>query len=297
LLTNPSANQTYSFSFGTNNAGLVVSGFQNFIIEVINPGVQNVTLANPSFTGNVSGLFSDTVGAGSGAATNENTGAVHNLTIVGASSGAGAVGTSLDPTTLLEMQADIGKAYAGNVTPPAYTTSGLAGTYGSLRIDSAGNYTYTLNPNAQLGASANDIFTLTTMDGNGFITATTVTFSAIFFPDPAKEHDACTSCRFRAYSTRNILRLLSLCFVSAGNQRSGKAGTAALPHGGPTHSDRVYHCTSSQSESCSRARRPQNYRRSVESVARCYCAAAATALASSRDDAATIAWNSLRISG
>src|SRR6185437_13151359 len=48
--------------------------------------------------------------------------------------------------------------------------------FGTLTIDSHGNYTYTVSPNAQSGV---DTFSVTTVDGYGFITATTLSFNAM----------------------------------------------------------------------------------------------------------------------
>jgi len=61
-----------------------------------------------------------------------------------------------------------GIAFAGSV----------AGVYGTLTINAAGNYGYAVNAGAELGSSALDVFTITTIDNTGFITSTQLSFIA-----------------------------------------------------------------------------------------------------------------------
>jgi hypothetical protein len=126
------------------------------VIELVSP--------NPSQsanTGSIPALFST--------ATDNDTAApqsptpVAGLTVIGVLSSvssmgieptSGGLGISLDPN-LAVMQ-----AVAGTTAALAYTGT-VAGTYGTLAIDSHGNYTY-----ASASASYNDVFTITTIDAN-----------------------------------------------------------------------------------------------------------------------------------
>ncbi len=176
LAAKPAASQTYSFTFGTNSVGLVVGGFQNFVIELINPLPTQNAGVQMNATGSVLTLFQDV--------TDNNTGAVQNATsagavVVGITAGAGATGTSLDPTrsqmtSLDQYLASGGKV--GSYTPTAFTGT-VSGTYGTLSIDAKGNYTYHVTSTTTSGY---DTFTFATEDGYGFLTATTLTF----FADP-----------------------------------------------------------------------------------------------------------------
>src|SRR6266404_7481310 len=91
----PAATQTYSFTFGTNSAGLVVGGFQNFVIELINPLPTQNAGVHMNATGSVLGLFQDVTDNNTGAAQNAGSAGV---TVVGITAGAGHTGTSLNPT-------------------------------------------------------------------------------------------------------------------------------------------------------------------------------------------------------
>src|SRR5215469_2970206 len=175
LKTNPGPNQTYSFTFGTGAVGLVVAGWQKLLIEVVSPGLQGASIAMPA-RGTVKSLFSN--GNDNGSSTLQSATPVSGLWVLGVNSGSNTVGTSLDPTTLAQVKSLGIDPYAGTANPTAYVGS-VAGAYGygTLTFSADGTYNYTLN-GTELGASASETFNITTMDANGFITSTTLTFIA-----------------------------------------------------------------------------------------------------------------------
>jgi large repetitive protein len=139
LATNGGSNQLTTI--GAFN--LTLQSWEKLQIEVVDTTTQSATRTSAA-TGSALSLFTDD--------NSQNT-----RTVTGVSFGTGGVATSIDPG--------------------ATGTSLVAtGNFGTLAIDSHGNYTYTVSPNAQSGV---DTFSVTTVDGYGFITATTLSFNAV----------------------------------------------------------------------------------------------------------------------
>src|SRR5262249_46468497 len=77
---------------------------------------------------------------------------------------ANQMGTSVDPSLT------VAQYLHGTATlPTSYT---VAGTDGTLTVFADGSYSYSVTSHA----AATDVFTLTTLDQNGFVTSTTLTF-------------------------------------------------------------------------------------------------------------------------
>jgi VCBS repeat-containing protein len=160
---------TYYFDFahGTSGAGdlpanatsgLVVSSWEVLQIEIVNAGTVTLASNATSSTGslNTLGIF-NTGAVGSGF--------TETFKIVGVAAGAGVAATSLDPTVAQAQYVD-----GTGVLASAYTIAGVDGT---LTVQSNGSYTYTVTSHT----AATDVFTLTTLDQNGFITNVNLTFN------------------------------------------------------------------------------------------------------------------------
>ncbi len=171
LAANKGSNQTYYFNFATGasgvggdsslgaGGGLVVGGWENLQLQIVNPGQVAIGYAATT-TGSLNnlGLFSDTVGTSATKFTD-------TFKIVGLGAGStGPVATSLDPSLNVAQYLD------GTATlPTSYTVTGQDGI---LTLNSDGTYSYTVTSHTV----ATDVFTIETLDQNGFVTSTTLNF-------------------------------------------------------------------------------------------------------------------------
>ncbi|WP_156944503.1 DUF4347 domain-containing protein, partial [Bradyrhizobium sp. Ec3.3] len=159
LATHKGSSATYSLNFGT-GGGLSLNGFEALQVQIVNPGTINLAAGANSSTGSLNSLnlFSNTVGTSS-------TNFTDTFKIVGVAAGnAGASATTLDPSLAVAKYLD------GTATlPTSYTVHGADGT---LTVNADGTYSYTVTSHVSLS----DTFTLTTLDQNGFVTSTTLTF-------------------------------------------------------------------------------------------------------------------------
>ena len=168
LATNQGSNATYSFNFaaGTSGAGISTVGgglslnsWESLQVQVVNTGTVNLAPSATSATGSLNSLnlFNDTIGTSSVKFTD-------TYKIVGLAAGTGQVATSLDPSLA------VAQYLHGTATlPTSYT---VAGTDGTLTVFADGSYSYSVTSHT----SATDVFTLSTLDQNGFVTSTTLTF-------------------------------------------------------------------------------------------------------------------------
>ncbi|MGY4478358.1 Ig-like domain-containing protein [Bradyrhizobium sp. USDA 3364] len=160
LVANQGNSSTYSFSFG-NSGSLSLNGFEALQVQVVNTGLINVGLAGTTATGSLNSLplFNDTVGTSSVHFTD-------TYKIVGVTAGTtGPAATSLDPSI------QVAEYLKGTATLPA-SYSNIVGQDGTLTVNADGTYSYTVTSHT----TATDTFTLTTLDQNGFVTSTTLTF-------------------------------------------------------------------------------------------------------------------------
>ena len=168
LAANQGSNATYSFNFaaGTSGAGISTVGgglslnsWESLQVQVVNTGTVNLAPSATSATGslNTLNLFNDTIGTSSVKFTD-------TYKIVGLAAGTGQMATSLDPSLT------VAQYLHGTATlPTSYT---VTGTDGTLTVFADGSYSYSVTSHT----AATDTFTLTTLDQNGFVTSTTLTF-------------------------------------------------------------------------------------------------------------------------
>ncbi|WP_156928546.1 VCBS domain-containing protein, partial [Bradyrhizobium sp. th.b2] len=159
LSTHKGSSASYSFNFAA-TGGLSVNGFEALQVQVVNTGTVNLALNATSSSGSLNSLnlFSNTVGTSS-------TNFTDTFKIVGLAAGnSGSGGTTVDPSLTVAQYLD------GTATlPTSYTVTGADGT---LTVNANGTYSYTVTSHVSL----TDTFTLTTLDQNGFVTTTTLTF-------------------------------------------------------------------------------------------------------------------------
>ncbi|WP_338831730.1 VCBS domain-containing protein [Bradyrhizobium sp. 27S5] len=159
LSTHKGSSASYSFNFAA-AGGLSVNGFEALQVQVVNTGTVNLALNATSSSGSLNSLnlFSNTVGTSS-------TNFTDTFKIVGLAAGnSGSGATTLDPSLTVAQYLD------GTATlPTSYTVTGADGT---LTVNANGTYSYTVTSHVSL----TDTFTLTTLDQNGFVTTTTLTF-------------------------------------------------------------------------------------------------------------------------
>ena len=165
---NQGSNATYSFNFaaGTSGAGISTVGgglslnsWESLQVQVVNTGTVNLAPSATSATGSLNI---------STCSTTRSALARFNLPTrtrsLGLTAGTGQIATSLDPSLT------VAQYLHGTATlPTSYT---VAGTDGTLTVFADGSYSYSVTSHT----AATDTFTLTTLDQNGFVTSTTLTF-------------------------------------------------------------------------------------------------------------------------
>src|SRR4029077_2986038 len=165
---NQGSNATYSFNFaaGTSGAGISTDGgglslnsWASLQVQVVNTGTVNLVPSATSATGSLNSLnlFNDTIGTSPVNFTD-------TYKIVGLAAGtSGPVATSLDPSLA------VAEYLHGTATLPTSYTQ--AGTDGTLTVNADGSYSYSVTSHT----TVTDVFTLSTLDQNGFVTSTTLT--------------------------------------------------------------------------------------------------------------------------
>ncbi|MGY3562439.1 VCBS repeat-containing protein [Bradyrhizobium sp. USDA 4463] len=169
LAANQCSSASYSFNFAagtsgtgasTSGGGLVLNGWEALQVQIVNPGTIGLAVGATSSSGSLNSLnlFTNTLGTSSTSFTD-------TFKIVGVAAGNGApTATSLDPSL------NVAQYLQGTASlPTSYT---VAGTDGKLTVYADGTYSYTVTS----FTTATDVFTLSTLDQNGFVTSTTLTF-------------------------------------------------------------------------------------------------------------------------